>query len=209
MFDLRVAALALAGVFFVPAAAQAQIYKYKAKDGSVVYTDKLSKLPKDRRAYYNRIEAKEREARKEAERKFGKEEMERRDLERKRQALERAEMAAAERLRQRQALDEQLKRIKKRYAARDQQKTMWVNRMATAKKKVQTLLAAFEKEQTEYKRLAMKPNFTMLPGEAQKLEAARKKVAALESELDAAIAQVQRVIPEQARKAGIPPGWLR
>ena len=173
------------------------------------YTDKLSQLPRERRAYYLRQQKAQEEERRKLEARIGKAEMQRRELEKKRKALEASQTQAAELAKRRQELTAQINAMDKARSAKLADKATWKKRMKEARAERDALLLAFQKKQKEYNELAIKPAFTLLPGEAKKKEAARKELQRLESELDAAIMDVQVNLPNQARKARVPPGWLR
>lgn len=205
---LRVAWIPL-GLCLLSATADGQVFKYRKPDGTVVYTDKLSDLPKKRRAYYNKLLEEQKKKRRELEERIGKEELDRQEAERERRALVDQQIAAADRQRRIQEIDAQLEAIRKRRKTREDAKAAWANRMKNAHKRQADLLAEFRKTQKTYEAIAIKPSFTLFPGEAKKKEDLQKKLRQLEKELDATIHEVNVVIPTEARKAGVPPGWLR
>src|SRR6185295_18509280 len=86
---LRRAIFALALVLSGSSTARADIFKFVRPDGAVVYTDKLSDLPEERRAFYNQQIAQREQARQHLEQQLGKEELERRELEAQRAQAER------------------------------------------------------------------------------------------------------------------------
>jgi hypothetical protein len=201
--------IALAGVILCAGEAKADLYKYKKKDGTVVYTDNLGQLPPDRRDFYNK-QREEREAkRQQLERELGKDEVARREAEAQKAALARAEMEEQERQQRLAAIDAVLEEIKRKSKDRDASREAWRQRMRAAQEKLQKLLAEFNAASTKYNELAIKPSFTLLPGQSEELETAKKDMERLEQEVDAAIEEVEVTIPEEARKAGIPPGFLR
>lgn len=189
--------------------AYAQVYKYKRPDGTIVYTDNLSQLPPERRAYYNQLEEEAQKKRRELEQSIGKEELERREAEGRRQQLERAQLEEAERQQRLAAIEEVLALIRQRSKVREENKAVWKERMAAAVKKRDETYQAFLAAQEKYNGLATRAGFTLLPGQAEEMEQAKKDMERLEGELDALIQEVQFTIPEEARKAGVPPGWLR
>lgn len=211
MLHRRLLGAGLVSLVFVSLSmpAQAEVYKYKKSDGTVVYTDKLSDLPKARRAYYNKRRAEREKQRRELERRLGKEEVERREAERKRKALVDQQLAESERQRRLRAIDAQLLEIRKRRKARADTKAEWTDRMKAARKRQRTLLEEFRKTQKAYQTLAIKPSFTLFPGQAKEKQRLLARLTQLEKELDAAIHEVSVVIPTEARKAGVPPGWVR
>lgn len=195
--------------FFCPDEAGAQIYKYKKPDGSVVYTDSLAQLPAERRAFYNRREEEREKKKKELERALGKEEYERQEAERAKKEIEAAKLREEERQARLAAIDEQLLRFRKRKEQREASRAQWKKRLEEATKKRDVLLAEFKEVQAKHDAIAIQPSFTLLPGQNEEREKASKRLAELEPEIDRAIEEVDVVIPDEARKAGVPPGWLR
>jgi len=209
MRRLLPAVLALGLGLGLASTAEAKIYKYTKADGTVVYTDKLSDLPPARRAHYNKQEQEAAERQKARENQFGKEELKRRDAEAQRAKLMKAQMEEQERARRLAALDETLKSIERSKSKRGAHKAAWQKRIKDAKAKLQENLQEFRKTQDAYKALAMKAGFTLFPGQAEEKERLRKRVTELEAKVDASIHEVYVTIPEEARKSGVPPGWLR
>ncbi len=191
------------------AEARAEVYKFKKGDGSVVYTDRIDQLPADRRRFYERQEAERAARRRELEAKLGKEELARREAEEQKKALEREQLAAAERARRMQALDAVLAEARARDAEREKQKAAWQARAKKAREDVQRLLGTFRETQAKYDELAVRADFTLLPGQGQEKAELAATLARLEQELDAAIDELENRLPEEARVAGIPPGWIR
>lgn len=189
--------------------AEAKIYKYTKADGTVIYTDKLSDLPNARRAYYNKQEQEAAERQKARENQFGKEELKRRAAEAERAKLMKAQMEEQERSRRLAALDETLKSIERSKAKRGANKAAWQKRIKDARARLQENLQSFRKTQDAYNALAMKAGFTLFPGQAEEKERLRKQVTELEAKVDASIHEVYVTIPEEARKAGALPGWIR
>jgi hypothetical protein len=202
--------LSSAAVFaaFAPEAS-AQIYKYQKKDGTIVYTDSLAQLPEDRRAYYNRLEQQREQKRQEQMRNLGKEEYERQENERKLKELEQQQLDEAERQRRAAEINAVLDQIRERHKERSASQSTWQTKASEAKKRVETLLAEFNTTQESYHNLAMKPQFTLLPGQYEEMTKLKEKLDQLEKDLDAAIEYQEFGLPEEARKAGIPPGWIR
>ncbi len=189
--------------------ASAQIYKYKKADGTVVYTDDLAELPADRRAHYGRLERAAKARQKARENQFGKAELERRAADAERKRIMAAQIEEGERARRLRAFEDTLKSVRKRSSKRAANRAAWKLRLKTAKEDMDKALKAFRTAQADYNALAMKPSFTLLPGQGQKKEALRAKLGGLEAEVDATVEQLYVVIPEEARRAGVPPGWLR
>lgn len=204
--------LALAALTFalgLAESASAQVYKYTKPDGTVVYTDKLSDLPADRRAHYNKLEKEAQERRKAQVNMLGEAEVKRREVEAERKRVEQAQLEEQERARRLAEIDATLEQIRKRQAKTAGNKKAWQDRMKKAKAELKAALKEFRETQEAYNGLATKADYTLLPGQGKQKEELRKKVAALEKRVDAAIREVYVVIPEEARKAGVPPGWLR
>jgi len=189
--------------------AHAQLYKYRKKDGTVVYTDKLSDLPPKVRARYARRAAKKSQKRAELEAAVGKREAARREAEAKRQQDIQRQIVAADRAQQRQNLQRLLSRIKKDDAAEATRKAQWQKRVADAKADVRRLYAEFKKTRESYDNIAVRANFALFPGQAKEKDKLRKRLDELEKELDSALDEVNNKIPNEARKAGVPPGWIR
>ncbi len=203
--------LAAGIALFITAApdAHAQIYKYKKGDGTVVYTDNLSALPQDRRAYYNKLEQERDRLRQEQIQKLGKEEYERREKEQQLEALRLQELDEAERTRRAAAINAALEEITQRTKERDATRSSWETKAKDARKKVDDLLAEFNSTQEQYQNLATRVSFSLLPGQQKEMMGLKKKLDALEKDLDAAIEYLDFGLPEEARKAGALPGWIR
>ncbi len=187
----------------------ADMYKYTRPNGTVGYTDNLNDLPAERRAYYNKIKAEREQRRREEEQRVGKDELARRELESKRAEIQRAQIDEAERRTKLQALDAQIAGFQEKRRAQEADRARWRERVKAAKAKLQGLLAELEKQREIYENVATKANFTLLPGQSEEAEKAKEKMDELEPQIDAAILDVEETIPEEARKAGVPPGWLR
>jgi hypothetical protein len=208
MRALLIAMIALGSVAASSPAA-AQIYKYKKSDGTVVYTDVLSQLPREQQMRYQQLEEEAARKRKELEQAIGKEELQRREAEAQKVDLEKKQMEEAERQRRLIALNETLTFIRERAAKREASKAQWQAKMKAAIDKRDRLYKQFTEAQQKVESLGARASFTLLPGQAEELEQARKDAERLEGELDRAIEDIQFTLPEEARKAGVPPGWLR
>lgn len=192
-----------------PADADADIYKYKKPDGTVTYTNSLADLPVERRRYYNQRKQEQEAKRAQLERKIGKDELARREAEAQRERLLRDKAKQAEAQAQLAELDARIAAWKTKSRQRDEVKTKWQNRLAGAKQKLETALAEFKEAEGTYQSIAMKASHTLFPGQAQQRDEALKKMTELEVVIDALIEEIEVTIPDEARKAGIPPGWLR
>src|SRR5262245_29709773 len=190
---LRAAGFAFA-LTLVAAEARADVFKYVKADGSVVYTDKLSDLPTEKRAYYNQKIAEREQARANLEQQIGKQELERRELEAERQA--RDDKERADRLAE---IDARLKIYRDREKAAQAQKQMWQKRMRDAKQKLEQLLLDFQNTQESYNQLATRADFTLLPGQGAEREKMKAHLAQLEQQIDAQILLVEEQIPDEAR----------
>lgn len=196
------------GLVFAAGSARADIYKFQKPDGTVVYTDNLAQLPPDKREYYNKLREEREEKRREAERTLGKEEVQRREAEAQKAALEQARMEEAERQKRLSAIDETLKVIQQKTKDREANRETWRKRMQDAVARQVELLKQFNALQERVSQLVLK-SYTLLPGEAEELEKSRKQLGELEKAIDQQIEEVEVRIPDEARKAGIPPGYLR
>jgi hypothetical protein len=206
---MRLTGVLLAFLFVLPAVGRAEVYKYKKPNGSVVYTDNLAQLPPDRREFYNKQREEREEKRRQLEKAIGKEELERREAEAKRAEIERAKLDEADRQRRLQAIDQQLKVYQQKDKDKEASKTAWQQRMQQAKQTLDQALADMKQATEEYESIGVKASYTLLPGESEKMEQAKKRMDELERRIDALVLEVEVTIPEEARKAGIPPGWLR
>lgn len=189
--------------------ASADMFKYTRSDGTVVYTDQLAELPPERRVYYNQQIQQREAARSEQERALGKEELERREAERKRAELQQRAENDAERIKRMAEIDARLEVYAQREKQRQAQRDQWKGRQQAAKKKLGELLKEFRETQQKHGELAMRADFTLLPGQAKEKAGMQERLAQLEKEIDATIYELDVKLPEDARKAGIPPGWLR
>jgi colicin import membrane protein len=196
-------------VALVGGVARADVYKSVAADGTVTYTDNLSSLTPERRAYYAKKKEEQEEKRRELEAAIGKEEMARRDAEAKKAELAQQKLADTERARRAVELDVMIRDIEERRRARDAAKAKWGGLMKQARQRLTTALAQFKEVQEKYNNLAMKVSYTLLPGESDEKQKAKEDMERLEKEVDAAILDVDETLPEKARKEGVPPGWLR
>ena len=196
-------------VVSVCAPAQGQIYRFTKKDGSVSFTDKLSELPKARRTHYNRLARQQKEAEQRIRRSLGKDEMARRKVESERREIESSNLAAAERTRRLQSIESRLEGYRKRNKATAAKKVEWQKKMKKGRGELAQLYRAFRDVEKKYNSIGVRASFTLLPGQAQERVDAKKKMQELIPKIDAAIRKVQVELPEAARRAGVPPGWLR
>jgi chromosome segregation ATPase len=189
--------------------AEAQIFKYKKGDGTVVYTDNLSQLPKERREHYNKLLAEREKKKEELISAIGQEEYDRRAKEKEKADLEKQQMEEGERQARLASLNSVLAEMRDKKKARDASEASWRAKAKEAKEKVDRLLAEFNATQEKYLSLATKASFTLLPGQQEEMAELEKKLGELEAELDGAIEYLEFGLYEEARKAGIPPGWIR
>ncbi len=203
------AVLAAFGLSLVASSASAQVYKFKKKDGSIVYTDSLAQLPADRRAYYNNLEREREERLQKIEKARGKQDVEADRMKAERERILAAKIEEEERQRRVQAIDAQLERIRERRGQQNATEQTWRERIKKARSRLQEALAEFDKVQQEYNAIAIKGGYGLLPGQAKQMEEAKKKMDGLEQEIDALNTELTVTIPEEARKASVPPGWLR
>jgi chromosome segregation ATPase len=205
---MRAAILAL-GITLAgwPLVGRGQVYKYVKKDGTIVYTDRLSALPKERRRHYNRLEAERARQAERVKSEVASDEAARKAAEAERSRL-RAEADARNEARLR-ALDAEIQRLRKKNEARDRVKAQWTQRYRQTKAELQETLAAFERTQQQYQELAIKAEFALFPGQKEEKFKLLDQLKALEARVDRLNHELTVAIPEQARKAGIPPGWVR
>lgn len=189
--------------------AEAQVYKYKKKDGTVVYTDDLGELPPARRAYYNQRaeQAAEREARKRAL--LTPEQRRAAELEAQRAQIIAAELEEAQRRKRLAEIDEAIRAFRASEKKEANQLAYWLEKKSKAEAELDEALEAFRAAQKEWAALAIKPRFSMFPGQAARLAELEKALPKLEAEVDAANLYLTETLPEQARQAGLPPGWRR
>jgi len=94
----------------------------------------------------------------------------------------------------------------------EDRKLEWQQRMYDARQRMADAEARIRSASEKLKVLQQKSGYGLYgyTPEAQ-AEVARleEEIARAQTELDYARDQVENVIPEQARKAGVPPGWLR
>ncbi len=205
--------LVLAGLLAMPATASAQLYKYVKKDGTAVYTDRLSELPKQRQRHYAKIEA-EKEAQEQEQRAaLGDEEYQRQQAEKKRVQLQKAQIAEEERKARLAELDVVLQRLRAKNKKRAAKKDYWVDRVVNLRKLIADKLKQFnalQKQRTqEIGREQNVMGFARLPGPSKARKKIETKIKALEGELDGLAQELNVGIYHEARKAGVPPGWIR
>ncbi|MEQ8275240.1 MAG: hypothetical protein RMA76_43365 [Deltaproteobacteria bacterium] len=206
---MSTALLVAFGFSLLSAGASAQVYKFKKKDGTIVYTDSLAQLPSERRAYYNNLERDRAERLRKIEKARGKDSVESERMKAERQRLLQAKIEEEERQRRIQAIDLQLEHIRERRKARAQTEEFWRNRVKSARQRLKAALAEFDKEQKTYNAIAIKGGYGLLPGQQKQMDDAKKKMDALEKEIDELNHELTVAIPEEARKASVPPGWIR
>lgn len=189
--------------------ARAQIFKFVKPDGTVMYTDKLSDLPKERRRYYNRLLAEQEKKNREAEKEVEARDAKIRRLEAERERLRRERIAAQERRRRLAALESTLESLREQNRARDKAKELWRERVRVAERDLAEKLEAYRDAKRAWQALAIRADYTLFPGQVTEKQELRERMEKLENEVDALAHQLNVVIPEEARKAGVPPGWLR
>jgi colicin import membrane protein len=191
----------------LPAAAHAQIFKYVKPDGTVVYTDNLSQLPPKRRAYYNKMLAEQERAEKELEAKIRDEQKTRERAEARRRALrQNAETAGQDRL---AALEAEIARLRAQNEARERAKAEWRKRYLSLRSRLDQKLEAYRQTQQKYDALAIRADYALFPGQVKEKNELRAQLEKLEKEIDALAHELNVELPAEARKAGIPPGWIR
>jgi hypothetical protein len=205
--------LALVSTFVLfaglPLTAAAELYKYKKPDGTVVYTDNLGQLPAERREHYNKQREQREEKRRELEQQIGKEELARREAEAERIELSRQQMEESERQERTLRIETTLLEIQKKRAQREATRDGWRQKMLQARAQLDKKLEEFKLASEKANSIGIQADFSRLPGQNEELENLRKELERLEREIDALVVLTEETIPEEARKAGIPPGWLR
>lgn len=204
-----VAALVVAGLAPDAHAQDGEIYKYVKPDGTVVFTQSLAEVPPAKRKEYQKAQQARAEERERLERTIGKDELLRREAEAERQRVEREAQNAADREARLRAIEDRLADGARRREAEDKLKQTWQQRMKGAKQRRAQLWAEYQKAKAEWEALAMRAPGTLFPGEAEARDAAADRMKKLEPQIEEANAEVEEKIPDEARKAGIPPGWLR
>lgn len=204
---VRIATLLVA--FSVGSQADAQIYKYRKKDGTVVFTDKLSDLPPERRAHYNRKAAEQKKKRERELKRMTPAERKAAELTAQREKLMAQEMAEADRQRHLAEIDKALRAWRKRKAKDEARRAFWREKAVDAQKELDEAVAAYRAARLEYEKLAIKVSFSRLPGENARLAELLKALPELEAAVDAANKRLTETLPAEARKAGVPVSWLR
>lgn len=90
-------------------------------------------------------------------------------------------------------------------------KALWQGRMKDAKKKLAELKQRYQELDQKRNELLMSwggPASGRL-GDRVQAEQIAEKMKEVQKEIDAAQNEIEEVIPDEARKAGVPPGWLR
>lgn len=207
---VRCVALAVASFIALPAfpAVAQDVFRYVRPDGSVTFTDSLAALPEKVRGEYNAKLAAREAQRAELERSLGKDELERRDAEAQRARVQQEIADQAERQARLEAIDARLKAYAEADRQRQSQKKHWQDRVRSAKARLQKLYQDFKAAEASYAEISMRVSQTLLPA-GDELAQAKATMDLLVPQIDAAIADIELKIPDEARRANIPPGWLR
>ena len=201
--------LAAVGLAAAARTADAQIYRYEKDDGTTVFTDQLSDLPPERRAFYNRKAEAARERLEAIEASMTPAERRRAELqaERERVATERQDAEArAEHLAE---LDAALRRLERQARLEALNRRYWQERVAKARAELKTALARYREARKAWEALAIQPRFTLFPGQAERRIELEEQLPKLAAAVEAANEALTETLPAKARKAGVPPGWLR
>ena len=190
-------------------AARAQVYKYKDADGTLVFTDRLSDLPPERRAYYNRKEAEAEKRRRAEERALSEQERRAVELEAERARVLAEETEAAQRRRRLAELDEALRAYRRQKAERAQRKAYWQEKRTQAETALNEALLAYRSAKKEWSGLATQAGFALFPGQQRRLQELQEALPKLAAAVETRNHYLSVTLPEEARRAGIPPGWLR
>lgn len=210
---MRIWTLAL--VFFAlgsvvqPPQALAQIYRYTAKDGTAVFTDQLSDLPPERRAYYAK-------RKKEADKKLAA--IRAAQSPEARAKADRAEEARRQKQKaelERQTAENRTKflqmtqKLKAEGKRKSDEKRYWKERIKDAEAELDAALAAYRKAKKEWASLSVNATYTLFPGQVQRRQEVQASLPELAKKVEAANEYLTETIPQEAKKAGVPPGWLR
>jgi len=201
-------ALAIMSAWASPALAQ-DVFRWVKADGSVTYTDNLSALPDKLRAEYNAKIAAREAARAELERTVGKDELARREAEAELKKIQAAGIEESDRAERMGKIEARIKQIDEANKQKAGEKAKWQARMRAARANLQKLFKDFQAAEARYNELGTRASFTLLPGQAEELEKAKEAMDKLGPQIDQAVLEIEQKIPDEARRAGIPPGWLR
>jgi hypothetical protein len=92
----------------------------------------------------------------------------------------------------------------------EDQEAGWRQRMKAAKQRLEDVERRYrELDQQRTELLARAPYTQSPPADRAKAEEIDQNMQKVQKEIDDARNEIEVVIPEDARKAGIPPGWLR
>ncbi len=201
--------IVVASLLLAASKSEAQVYKYTNEKGVVVFTDKLSDLPPERRAHYNEREMAAKKRREQLARSRTPEQQRTAELEEERRKILESRVEEQQREARLAAIEQALRDIEETSKARAETKAYWQERKATAQRELQEALDRYREAVKEYEGLAIKVGFTLFPGQQNRLLELQALLPKLEADVDRANAFLTEALPEEARRAGVPPGWLR
>ena len=192
----------------LPKRADAQVYKYTRDDGVVVFTDKLSDLPPERRAYYSKkAKAAEDQRRRERARKAP-EQLRREALEAQRAQLARKKLNKEAEQHRRREFEDMLREIRKEKEKQEQANQFWREKKSEAEQALADALSRYNEALKEWESLAIKASFSLFPGQRVRLNKLQQALPQLAAAVEAANTYLTETLPAEARRAGIPPGVL-
>lgn len=201
----RMGALVLVGLTLWPNAhATAQIYKYKKPDGTVVFTDALSELPPERRAYYNRKISEQKAREEQLEKGLSPSEKRAREREAQRAHLKAEKQSAELQKQRRAAINAALREIEREEQAEAQKQAYWLERFQQAETQLAEAVNTYQNAYEEWSAIAIKAQFALFPGQAQKRADLEAQLPRLVQAVDEANTYLTQTLPEAARKAGMP-----
>lgn len=188
--------------------AEAEIYTYKDKNGTLVFTDRLAELPVARRRYYNRKADERKRLEAQREKALGKTTYERERAEAAQRAADERSAAQSAAAARNDALARAVASGQRRQATRDAEKKRWQKRARGLRIRAHSLYQDYKKTKTAYDALAIRAEFSLYPAQRQEKARLHKRLEGLIKDLKTTLKEAEQ-LPEQARKAGVPPGWIR
>ncbi|MBX2810339.1 MAG: hypothetical protein KTR25_00955 [Myxococcales bacterium] len=191
------------------ASAQGQIYSYTLPDGSIAYTDSLDRLPPKRRAFYNRQRAEQ--ATRQTRVQQNQTPAQRRATKRHAQRAKAAKKKQQQRRRQARqaAMQLALQQARQQTSKETQERAYWQEKKAHAKQQLDRAHNAYKVVHKEWQAIAIRAQFSLFPGEPTKRVELEKQLHRLKKEISEAQKYLSVTLPSEARKAGVPPGYLR
>lgn len=94
-------------------------------------------------------------------------------------------------------------------AEEERQKAVWQNRVKSNRARLVELTNRYSELENKYSALKANPYMAALPQNRQQIQDTEAQKAALLQEMQIIKHRLEVEIPEAARKAGVPPGWVR